>query len=80
MPRQEPSVNPADRLGPRLVRSADAGAALDLRAGERMVVTSCAPGDEERARPRLLRTGLVILVAALALMGGAGLVRAFVGL
>jgi hypothetical protein len=45
-----------------------------------MVIASCAPEDAEGARPRLLRMGIVILVVALALMGGAGLVRAFVGL
>jgi hypothetical protein len=80
MPRQEPSVTPPDRPGPRLIRAAETGPASDLRAGERMVIASCAPEDAEGARPRLLRMGIVILVVALALMGGAGLVRAFVGL
>jgi len=80
MPRHDPSVIPSERPGPRLIRPADTGPVPDLRAGERMVIPSCAPEDEAGARPRLLRAGLVILVAALALMGGAGLVRAFVGL
>jgi len=80
MRRQEPSVNPSDRPSPRLIRPSGTPYTPELRAGERMVIPSVAPEDEDGPRPRLLRTGVIVLVTALALLGGAGLVRAFVGL
>ena len=74
-PRQEPTVAATDAPDHQ-ARSR----APELWAGERIVVPSVAPEDEATGRPGVWRAGLIILVVAAALMGGAGLVRAFVGL
>jgi hypothetical protein len=75
--RAEPSLKEGGRRAPRLVDPAER--TDELWAGERIVVDS-QPAEGEGRPPSLAWVAAIGCIILLALVGGATLVRAFVGL